>query len=255
MNFDNIIELQNVSVDIPLFNRVENSLKNTLFKTLTGGNIYSSNKEVSFVRALDSINLKVQRGKKIALIGHNGSGKSTFIRLLSGIYQPSKGNLRKTVNIYPVLSRTFLVSEYLSGIDSCKAHYLLMNNSLKGFDVFIEDILDFSELGEFLYLPLSTYSDGMKARLIFSMLTYHNHECLALDEHLSTGDSSFYKKAIDRLEKFIDNAGTLFLASHSEDFLKNFCEDGLVFQKGKIIFEGKLDKALEYYEDKRSQVN
>ena len=108
MNFDNIIELQNVSVDIPLFNRVENSLKNTLFKTLTGGNIYSSNKEVSFVRALDSINLKVQRGKKIALIGHNGSGKSTFIRLLSGIYQPSKGNLRKTVNIYPVLSRTFL---------------------------------------------------------------------------------------------------------------------------------------------------
>ena len=153
---------------------------------------------------MDSINLSVKPGEKIALIGHNGSGKTSFIRLISGIYQPSSGCLKTSVSVYPMIQRSFIVEEELTGVESAKAHYLMMHNSLKGFQNFLEDITEFSGLGDFIFLPLKTYSEGMSSRLMFAILTSQYHECLALDEGLGTGDKQFYEKAQDRLNSFLN---------------------------------------------------
>ena len=198
---------------------------------------------------MDSINLSVKPGEKIALIGHNGSGKTSFIRLISGIYQPSSGCLKTSVSVYPMIQRSFIVEEELTGVESAKAHYLMMHNSLKGFQNFLEDITEFSGLGDFIFLPLKTYSEGMSSRLMFAILTSQYHECLALDEGLGTGDKQFYEKAQDRLNSFLNKSGSLFIASHSNELLRKFCLRGIVFSSGKLIFDGGIEEALTFYEE------
>ena len=126
------------------------------------------------------------------------------------------------VDVYPMLQKSFLTSTDLSGVDASKAHYLLMKRSLIGFEEFLQDIIEFSGLGEFISLPIKTYSEGMSARLIFSILTSIPHECLAIDEGFGTGDADFFERAQKRMTSFMNSSGTLFLASHSEDLLKQF---------------------------------
>ena len=130
-----IIELDNVTLEIPLFSSTDFNLKKKLIKSVTGG-AFRNNRKRSFIKALDSINLSVKPGEKIALIGHNGSGKTSFIRLISGIYQPSSGCLKTSVSVYPMIQRSFIVEEELTGVESAKAHYLMMHNSLRGFQNF-----------------------------------------------------------------------------------------------------------------------
>ncbi len=243
-----IIELDNVSLEIPLFSSTDFNLKKKLIKSVTGG-AFRNNSKRSFVKALDSISLSVKPGEKIALIGHNGSGKTSFIRLISGIYQPTSGSLKTSVNVYPMIQRSFIVEEELTGVESAKAHYLMMHNSLKGFQDFLEDITEFSGLGDFIFLPLKTYSEGMSSRLMFAILTSQYHECLALDEGLGTGDKQFYAKAQDRLNSFLNKSGSLFIASHSSELLRKFCIRGIVFSSGKLIFDGKIEEALTFYEE------
>ena len=200
------------------------------------------------MKAHDSISLTIKEGKTIALIGHNGSGKTSFIRLISGIYQPTRGHFKTCVNVYPMVERSFIVELELTGVESAKAHYLMMNNSLKGFKDFLDDVTEFSGLGDYIYLPLKTYSEGMSSRLMFALLTYQYHECLALDEGLGTGDKAFYNKAQIRLNSFLKKSGSLFIASHSQELLRKFCLRGIVFSSGKLVFDGELEEALNFYE-------
>lgn len=241
-----ILTADNICLDIPIISKTDLSLKKTFVRSITGG-IVAKNKRYPVIKALSNINLNIYAGERIALIGHNGSGKSTFIRLISGIYEPTSGILKFKKKAYPMLQRSLLVSDFLTGIDAAKAHYLLINNNLKDFEKFLIDIKDFSGLGDFISLPLRTYSEGMTARLIFSLLTYHSHEFLALDEGLGTGDADFYEKAEKRVDKFLRRTGTLILASHSTELLKKFCKRGLVFSEGSIILDAKIDNALDFY--------
>ncbi len=243
-----IIELKDISLEIPIFSSSDFTLKRKLIKSVTGAKFDNNNKNKPFVKALDSINLTVKEGEKIALIGHNGSGKTSFIRLISGIYQPTTGYFKTFVNVYPMVERSFIVELELTGVESAKAHYLMMNNSLKGFKDFLDDVTEFSGLGDYIYLPLKTYSEGMSSRLMFALLTYQYHECLALDEGLGTGDKAFYNKAQIRLNSFLKKSGSLFIASHSKELLRQFCLRGIVFSSGKLVFDGELEEALNFYE-------
>ena len=148
-----------------------------------------------------------------------------------------------------MIERSFIVEEELTGYDSAKAHYLIMNNSLDGFEDFLDYVIQFSGIGEYLYLPLKTYSEGMASRLTFSLLTFHKHDCLALDEAIGTGDQDFYKKAQKRLNEYLTSSGMLILSSHSSALLRRFCERGLVFSGGSIIFDGDLEDALKFYDE------
>ncbi len=243
------IEIKDLSLSIPIYHIENRSLTKKLAKkviTITGGTLDQSKNKTNVI-ALNNINLTIMRGERVGLIGHNGSGKSSFLRLISGIYLPTKGNINILVKVYPMLQKTFLTSPELSGIDACKAHYLLKNHSLVGFESFLNEILEFSGLGSYISLPMKTYSEGMSARLIFSILTSSPHDCLAIDEGFGTGDADFCDRAEKRMKQFIESAATLFLASHSEELLKQFCNRGIVFSHGSIAYDGPLDAALNYY--------
>jgi lipopolysaccharide transport system ATP-binding protein len=245
-----VIILNNISLKIPIYcqenRKFTKLLTSKMLDSVIGGELTPRNKTTK-IEALKKINLTIMNGERVALIGHNGSGKTSFLRLISGIYTPTHGELKKYVEVYPMLQKTFLTSSELNGIDASKAYYLMIKNDLKGFDDFLEDIVNFSGLGSFINLPIKTYSDGMCARLIFSMLTSYQHECLAIDEGFGTGDADFFERAQKRLQSFMDSSTTLILASHSESLLKQFCIRGIVFNQGSVVYDGSLDAALNYY--------
>ena len=244
-----LLSLKSVSLEIPLLTETPLTIKSSLINSITGGK-FQRKKGKNYITAIQNINLKVYEGERIGLIGHNGAGKTTFLRLISGIYNISSGQLTAKKKIYPMIDKSLLVSMELSAIKAIKAHYLLINNTLIGFDDFCQNIINFSGLGEYIYLPIKTYSEGMISRLQFSILTGFSHECLALDEGFAAGDINFQKKAYDRLSKFISNSGTLFFASHSNELLKKFCERGIVFNKGSIVFDGSINEAIKFYKKK-----
>ncbi len=240
------ISMENVSLRIPVIGSESRSFTKSIFKSATGGEFFQVKRQLE-IEALSNLSLQIMQGERIALIGHNGSGKSSFLRLISGIYLPSSGNLNIYINVHPMLEKSFLTSSELSGIEAAKAHYLLKNSNLNGFDEFISEIVDFSGLGSYISLPIKSYSEGMSARLMFSLLTSDSYDCLAIDEGLGAGDANFYEKAERRMKSFVDSSGTLLLASHSDELLRKFCFRGLVFNQGSIVFDGSLEAALNYY--------
>lgn len=247
-----ILELERVCLQIPVFTTEMRSLGSTLLRSVTGGKLRRERRGAT-VDALRDLNLTVGHGERVALIGHNGAGKSTFLRLISGIYHPTSGQMRVHTFVYPMISRSFVTSTELSGLQAVKAHYLMMHGSLMGFETFAQDVMQFCGLGDYIHLPIKGYSQGMTARLLFALLTGIPHQCLAIDEGIGTGDSRFMEAAQRRLDTFIEGAGTLFLASHTDSLLKRFCLRGLVFDEGMIVFDGPLQEALDHYHHNISQ--
>ncbi|WP_288250465.1 ABC transporter ATP-binding protein [uncultured Prochlorococcus sp.] len=245
-----MIFLENVSLSIPIFTNETRQFKKILVNSVTGGLLQRESAEITRINALNSVNCKIERGERVALIGHNGSGKTSFLKVISGIYFATSGILKKDMQVFPMINKSFLTSNELSGVVAAKAHYLMVKGSKKGFEEYLEEIKEFSGIGDFVYLPIKTYSQGMEARLLFTILTSFKHECLALDEGFGTGDNDFYEKAEIKMNSFLDEAGTLIFASHSEELLKRFCSRGLVFERGTIVFDGLLDDALNYYHEK-----
>ena len=241
-----VLELKDIRLDIPVFSTETRSLKASLIRSVTGGKL-TRKSGGAVVTALQNVSCIIHEGERVALIGHNGAGKSSFLRLISGIYEPTSGHFEAHSPVFPMIHKSFITSAELSGIQAIKAHYLYAKGNLRGFDAFQDDVVTFSGLGDFVHLPLKTYSQGMTARLLFAVLTAGKHDCLAMDEGFGAGDSSFFQKAQERMHQFLATAGTLVLASHSEDLLRQFCKRGLVFAEGSIVFDAPLEEALSYY--------
>ena len=241
-----VLHMEHVRLDIPVLTNETRSLKSALIRSVTGGKL-SRRRGGAVVTALQDVTCSIREGERIALIGHNGAGKSTFLRMISGIYQHTAGLFESKVRVFPMIHKSFITSPELSGLQAVKAHYLMVNGNLRGFSAFCDDVVEFSGLGDFVRLPIKTYSQGMAARLLFALLTACSHDCLAMDEGFGAGDSIFYERAQQRLHEFLATTGTLLLASHSDELLKRFCTRGLVFQEGSIAFDGPLDQALKFY--------
>ena len=238
--------MREVSLEIPLHGSDVRTLKRALLSGLTGGRLVNTKRVVS-VKALDSLSLEIQHGDRIGLIGHNGAGKSTFLRLLCGILTPTAGQLEIPNYFTPLIDKSFLVEPQLSGFDALKAHFLLHHRSMSEFQNFVDDVTEFAEIGDFIRLPLESYSEGMKTRLLFAIHTYFSHDLLALDEGIGAGDRAFMRKASDRMQSFLNRSGTLLLASHSEPMLRAFCNKIYVFRKGEIVFSGGVAEGLSFY--------
>ena len=249
-----VLVLENVGLEIPVLSTETRSLKSTLIRSVTGGRL-SRSRSGAVVTALQDISVTIHQGGRVALIGHNGAGKSSFLRLVSGVYQHTSGYFKAHVPVFPMIHKGFITSPELSGLQAIKAHFLLVNGHLSGFEEFSDDVIGFSGLGDFIHLPVKTYSQGMAARLLFAVLTAGSHDCLAMDEGFGAGDTSFYEKAQERMARFLSSAGTLLLASHSDELLRRFCRRGLVFDSGRLVFSGPLEKALDYYHHTHAPVS
>ena len=241
-----VLELRDVCLRIPVRSSETRTLQKSLIRSFTGGALHRV-AGGAVIEALRDVNCTIGHGERVALIGHNGAGKSSFLRVISGIYTPTSGVFRASCHVFPMLHKAFITSPELSGYQAVKGHYLLHHGSLSGFQDFLDDVIQFSELGDFIHLPMKGYSDGMSARLLFSLLTSGSHDCLALDEGFGVGDARFFDRAQRRLEAFISSSGTLILASHSDALLRQFCRRGLVFDQGKIVCDAPLDQALSFY--------
>ena len=207
-------------------------------------------KNPSKILILKNINVFINKGDRIGLIGANGSGKSTILKLLSGIYKPSSG-LMKGDYFYPMIIRDLNVSDDLTGLDAAKAFFYQHGLGLIGYDLdwFVSKIESNCKIGDYFSRSIKYYSEGMRTRLIFSLLTsVRLSENLAIDEGFGTGDKKFALQAEEKLKNFLGSNGSLLLASHSNDLLRQFCKRGWVMKGGRLIFDGPLEQAFTFYE-------
>lgn len=218
------IILENVSLEYPVYNSSSFSLRHKLVNVATRGRILKRSNNITLVKALSGINLNINQGDRVGIVGHNGAGKTTLLRCISGIYQPTGGSIHRTGSLGAYLEIGAGLDPELTGFDNIRRLLILRGIYQKqSADKYIEDIVEFSELSDFIHLPVRTYSSGMQMRLIFSAVTAVTPRIMVMDEFFGTGDASFQEKATGRLENNINQASILVFASHDTGLLKRLC--------------------------------
>jgi ABC-type polysaccharide/polyol phosphate transport system ATPase subunit len=202
---------------------------------------------VTLVNALRDVSLALQPGDRLALVGHNGAGKSTLLRVLAGIYQPTSGTIRCEGRRMSLTDIQVGQDDEATGYEMILLRGLLMGLSRRETEEKAEEIGEFSELGDYLHLPIRTYSSGMALRLFFSIATSISADILLMDEWIAAGDEAFSKKANDRLNKLVDEAHITVIASHSRATLERLCTRGVLLEAGRIKVEGSLEEVFEAY--------
>lgn len=230
---------ENLTVDFTVYNSPHRSLKKNLLKIATGGRISNEAGGGVTIRALDSVNFILSEGDRLGLMGHNGSGKSTLLRVLAGVYEPTGGRLVVRGKIASLLDISIGMDPEASGIENIYLRGLLLGLGKEEIRQKIEEIVDFSELGDFIDLPVRTYSSGMSMRLAFSIATCVEADILLMDEWLSVGDTDFVKKAEDRLKSLVSKTPILVMASHSPGVIKEVCTRVIQLEGGRVALEGK----------------
>lgn len=238
------IKLDSVSVDFPIFNMHGRSLKKKLLNFTTGGAFAYDPRQCIVVKALDHISLTLNDGDRLGLVGHNGAGKSTLLRVLANIYEPSRGTYHYQGKISPLLDVMLGMNQESTGYENIFLRGSLLGLKHQEINDRVEDIAEFTELGDYLYMPMRTYSSGMLMRLAFAVATSIQPDILLLDEAIGAGDKRFIEKANKRLQQLIERSSILILASHSEAIIRGFCNKVLVLNKGRIEQFGHIDDVL-----------
>jgi len=248
MNFK-YINLKNVSVRFNSKNPKDQSFKHFIADSLIGGKLLKTNQNSSSftIDALKDINLTINSGDKIGIVGHNGAGKTTLLRVLSGIYSPSIGSVNIQGKVTSLLNIGLGINPDESGLENIKLRGLICGMSIDEIESSMDDIVNFSGLGDFIYLPFRSYSSGMQMRLAFAVATATYPEILILDEWLSLGDNNFQKKSFERMQSFTAKSDILILASHSRDALINNCNRIIWLEGGKIKADGPCEDLLNKY--------
>jgi ABC-2 type transport system ATP-binding protein len=239
------IVAKDASVEFPIFDAKSRSLKKTVMG-LVGGNITTEHK-VPVIEALSHIDLTLEHGARVGLVGHNGAGKSTLLRLLSGIYEPTRGFAEVRGRVAPVFDLGVGMDPEVSGLENIIVRGLFLGMTRKQMEQRIDDIAEFTELGDFLRMPLRTYSTGMRIRLALGVVTSIDPEILILDEGIGAVDAAFLEKSKKRLSELVDRAGLLVFASHSDEFLKELCDTAIWMEHGRIKQQGPIDEVLAAY--------
>ena len=232
-------------VDFPIFDARSRSLKKTVMG-MVGGNIATETK-VPVIEALRDISLTLKHGDRVGLVGHNGAGKSTLLRLLAGIYEPTRGAAEIRGRVAPVFDLGVGMDPEISGLENIIVRGLFLGMTRKQMESRIDDIADFTELGDFLEMPLRTYSTGMRIRLALGVVTSIDPEILILDEGIGAVDAAFLNKSKKRLAELVERAGLLVFASHSDEFLRDLCDTALWMEHGRIRKAGEIEEVLAAY--------
>jgi ABC-type polysaccharide/polyol phosphate transport system ATPase subunit len=242
------IVVDNISVNFTVYGASHLSLRKTLFAH-TGGLIRRDDNKPRrvIVNALSDVSFRLDHGDRLGLIGHNGAGKSTLLKVLAGVYWPDTGSVRIDGRISPLFTSAPGLDPDDNGYDNIKTCGMFLGMSAVEVAQKLPDIAEFSELGEYLELPVRTYSAGMVTRLCFAIATAINPGVLLLDEGLAAGDAAFAIRAEARMQSLISRAGILVLATHSEAMIREMCNRAALFQKGQLIEIGQVDAIIDLY--------
>jgi ABC-type polysaccharide/polyol phosphate transport system ATPase subunit len=244
------ILLEDVSVDFPIYG-AERSFRKVLFERATGGLVQRDGRKLDriVVKALTDISLSLTEGDRLGLVGHNGAGKSTLLRVMAGAYAPVKGRITVEGKLTPLF-------DVLPGLDGEDTGYqniitagLFFGMSRREIEAIVPDIEEFSELGEYLNLPVRTYSSGMMMRLGFAFATAMHPGILLMDEGIGAGDARFAERAVKRMEEFIGRSRIVVLASHANEMIKSLCNKAALMQSGRILAIGPVKDILAQYHE------
>jgi ABC-type polysaccharide/polyol phosphate transport system ATPase subunit len=241
--------LENVGVDFPIYGTQRN-LRTALFQRATGGLIQreGKNHERVVIKALVDVSMKLEEGDRLALIGHNGSGKSTLLKVMAGIYEPIVGRVLAEGRVTPLF-------DMMPGLDIEDNAYeniftagLLIGMSRKEIERKIPQIEEFCELGEYLSLPVRTYSSGMVTRLGFALSTALDPGILLMDEGIGAGDARFAERATKQMKELLGRSSIVVLASHINALVKSICNKAALMDSGRVVAVGPVDEIFDMYQ-------
>lgn len=211
--------------------------------------LYLSRTQRGMAKILDDISFTLEPGMRIGLIGANGAGKSTLLRVLAGIYAPTTGTLTVNGTAKGLFDISMGMNQEATGLENIYMRGLQMGMDLDEVKELVPEVLEFSELGDFIEQPFNTYSTGMRLRLAVSISTMIEPDILLLDEWIGTGDARFRKKVQKRMNSLVEHSRGLVIASHNNNLLKSLCTHGIVMKKGVILFIGELEESLDKYKE------
>jgi len=231
---------EKICVEFPIFENSHRSLKNTMMNLTTGGRIGVGAGMHPVVRALNELDFDIREGDRVGLVGHNGSGKTTLLRMLSGVYAPVRGRLQIKGRIASLLDVSTGMDPDATGFENIYLRGIMDGLVPSAIRSKTDEIAEFTGLGEYLNLPVRTYSSGMMLRLAFAISTSVEADILIMDEWLSVGDAEFSQKAADRLDALVDRASILVVASHSPKLVARVCNRRIHLEHGVILSDERL---------------
>lgn len=240
------IVFEHVNIDFPIYNAKNRSLKNKVMQAATGGKV-SFGAEGTVIRSLEDVSFEIREGERVGLIGHNGAGKSTLLRALSNVYAPTAGKVEIVGEIGSLVDIGLGIDGEATGRENIFIRGALLGLKRKEIEQRFDEIVEFSELGEFINMPVRTYSSGMHLRLAFAVATIIRPEILLMDEWLSVGDAAFNQKAENRLNNLVQSSRILVIASHSRELIMKTCTRVMWFEHGRLKFDGLPKDVCDAY--------
>lgn len=240
------LTLDNVTIEFPIYNGTSRSIRNQIFRAV-GGTVTKHN-DVVTVKALNGVSLDLTDGDRLALVGHNGAGKTTMLRVMAGIYPPTDGSVIRNGKVASMTDITMGMNAELTGYDNIVTRLVLMGATFADAKSKMAEIIEFAELEDYAGLPLRTYSTGMYMRLAFAIATSTVPEILILDEMIGAGDAHFVEKAKRRTQDFLSRSKIMVLASHDASMLREYCTKAVWLERGTVRAVGMVDDVLAQYE-------
>jgi len=241
------IKLEKVSLVYPVYGADARSLKTTMLHFATGGRIDRDSSRVS-VEALKEVSLELKTGDRLALIGHNGAGKSTLLKVLAQIYEPTQGKINVSGRVNSLFDIMLGMDQELNAFENIKLRGVILGLSKDEIARLIPKVEEFAELGDFMKIPIKTYSSGMKIRLAFGIIVNVFSEILLIDEIVSVGDAKFIKKAKEHMQNLVRASDIMVLSSHDIHIIREFCNRALWLEKGQIKQFGALEDVIGEYQ-------
>lgn len=239
------IDLKGVTLDYKMYSVKAQSLRNAVLNVAVGGRLIKSGRDVTTLRALSDINLSLREGDRLGLVGHNGSGKTSLLKVLAGIFEPTAGIVDVRGKVSSMISMSIGLDPEASGLQNIKNLAMMQMVSDREIKRRLPDIVEFSELGAFVHMPFKTYSAGMMARLTFSVATQMDADILIMDEWISAGDAEFQKKAAARLTSMVDRAKIVVIATHDRTLAAAVCNRIMSMEAGVPTFLGPTAEWIE----------
>ena len=236
------IEVTDLVMEFKVTKDKIDTLKEYVIRTLK-----RNKKEKRKIRILDGISFKVNRGERVGILGFNGSGKSTLLRIISGIYEPTEGSVKINGKVAPLLAISAGFDKNYTGKNNIFLNGAFLSMDENYLKEKYDEIVEFSELGEFINYPVKNYSKGMQAKLGFSVATAIKPDILILDEVLGVGDIKFKKKSNAKIQSMMKDGVTVLLVSHSIGQIKKICDRCIWIENGKIVMEGEAKKVCDAY--------
>ena len=235
------ISAKNIAVEFPIYGMKSRSLKTTFIRAATGGLLAKDAGDRILVRALDDLTFGFQEGDRIGIVGHNGSGKTTLLRVLAGAYEPVRGSIEVSGRVASMLSIALGMDMEATGYENIFLRAAIMGLKPGEIPPLADEICKFTELGDYIDVPVRAYSSGMSVRLAFAISTSVSADIILMDEWLSVGDAAFREKAQQRLRRLLDQAKILVLASHDERLIRDNCNKIMRLDHGRMVSFERMD--------------